>query len=47
MRRKAAFVSAYRALKRRIGLFVSLRIDELDRLALKRSVDEIGKTEDA
>ena len=44
MRRKAAFFSAYRALERRIGLFVNLRIDELDRLALKRSVEEIGKT---
>ena len=29
-------------LEKRIGLFTSLRIEELDRLALKRKVDEIG-----
>ena len=40
--RKRAFVSAYRMLEKRIGLFTSLRIEELDRLALKRKVDEIG-----
>ena len=41
--RKRAFVSAYRMLEKRIGLFASLRLEELDRLALKRKVDEIGK----
>ena len=40
--RKRAFVSAYRMLEKRIGLFASLRLEELDRLALKRKVDEIG-----
>jgi arsenate reductase (thioredoxin) len=40
--KKRAFVSAYRMLEKRIGLFTSLRIAELDRLALKRKVDEIG-----
>ena len=40
--RKRAFVSAYRMLEKRIGLFTSLRIAELDRLTLKRKVDEIG-----
>jgi arsenate reductase len=40
--RKRAFVSAYRMLEKRIGLFTSLRIEELDRLTLKRKVDEIG-----
>jgi len=40
--KKRAFVSAYRMLEKRIGLFVSLRLEELDRLALKRKVDEIG-----
>ncbi|MHB1024924.1 MAG: arsenate reductase ArsC [Desulfobacteria bacterium] len=40
--RKRAFVSTYRMLEKRIGLFTSLRIEELDRLALKRKVDEIG-----
>ena len=40
--RKRAFVSAYRMLEKRIGLFTSLRIAELDRLTLKRKADEIG-----
>jgi arsenate reductase len=40
--RKRAFVSAYRMLEKRIVLFTSLRIEELDRLTLKRKVDEIG-----
>jgi protein-tyrosine-phosphatase len=40
--RKSAFVSAYRMLEKRIALFTSLRIAELDRLTLKRKVDEIG-----
>jgi protein-tyrosine-phosphatase len=40
--RKRAFVSTYRMLEKRIGLFTSLRIAELDRLALQRKVDEIG-----
>ncbi len=41
--RKRAFVSTYRMLEKRIGLFASLRVEELDRLTLKRKVDEIGK----
>jgi len=41
--RKRAFVSAYTQLEKRIRLFASLRIEELDRLALKRRVDEIGR----
>jgi protein-tyrosine-phosphatase len=45
--RKRAFVSAYRMLETRIGLFASLRIEELDRLSLKRKVDEIGKIDRA
>jgi arsenate reductase len=40
--RKRAFVSAYRMLEKRIGLFASLRLEELDRLTLRRKVDEIG-----
>jgi protein-tyrosine-phosphatase len=43
--RKRAFVSAYRMLEKRIGLFTSLRFEELDRLSLKRKVDEIGNIE--
>jgi len=40
--RKRAFVSTFRMLEKRIGLFTSLRIEELDHLTLKRKVDEIG-----
>jgi arsenate reductase len=40
--RKNAFRIACRQLENRIRLFVNLRIEELDRLALKRKVDEIG-----
>jgi hypothetical protein len=40
--RKNAFRTAYRQLENRILLFANLRIAELDRLALKRKVDEIG-----
>jgi arsenate reductase (thioredoxin) len=42
--RKSAFQSSYRLLERRIALFSSLQISELDRLALKKKVDEIGKS---
>jgi hypothetical protein len=41
--RKRVFVSAYRMLEKRIGLFASLRLEEFNCLALKRKVDEIGK----
>ena len=37
-----AFREAYVALENRIKLFVALPIDKLDRLAIQRSVDEIG-----
>ena len=37
-----AFRYASQALETRIKLFTSLRLDALDRLALKRKVDEIG-----
>jgi hypothetical protein len=40
---RGRYRAAYRMLEKRIGLFTSLRIAELDRLALKRKVDEIGK----
>lgn len=43
----AAFRDALRMLERRIRLFVSLPIDSLDRMALKKKVDDIGKTTDA
>jgi len=44
MTKKAAFRSAFEQLERRIGWLVSLRISELDRTALKKKVDEIGKS---
>jgi protein-tyrosine-phosphatase len=37
-----AFRYAFQALEARIKLFTSLRIEALDRLAVKRKVDEIG-----
>ena len=38
-----AFEEAFRALDRRVGLFVSLPIASLDRLSLRNRVREIGK----
>lgn len=40
--RRSAFRDAYLALENRIKIFVALPIDRLDRLAIKRQVDEIG-----
>jgi protein-tyrosine-phosphatase len=37
-----AFNDAYRVLNNRLGLFASLPFDKLDRLSLKRRMDEIG-----
>ena len=37
-----AFRYAFQALETRIKLFTSLRLDALDRLAVKQKVDEIG-----
>jgi protein-tyrosine-phosphatase len=42
--RMAAFRDAYRRLEARIKLFVALPLQKLDRLALKRKADEIGRT---
>jgi arsenate reductase (thioredoxin) len=42
--RKNAFRSAYRRLEHRIRLFTSLRIEDLDGLALGRKLAEIGKS---
>jgi len=41
--RKRAFLDALRSLEARIKLFVSLPVEKLDRLALKREVDQIGR----
>lgn len=40
-----AFQHAYGALKRRIDAFVALPIESLDRIALQKAVDDIGRTE--
>ena len=42
-----AFADTYRMLSNRIGLLVSLPMASLDRLSLKRRMDEIGHTSDA
>jgi arsenate reductase len=44
--RKNAFRAAYSKLESRIRLFLSLRIEELDRIRLKRNLDEIGEKTD-
>ena len=38
-----AFIDAYAVLRRRIELLASLPIDKLDRLALSKRVEEIGR----
>ena len=40
-----AFTKAFRELDARIKIFTSLRIEMLDRMALKRQLDEIGSTQ--
>ena len=42
-----AFAETYRMLTSRIRLFTSLPIESLDRLAIKRGLDEIGRSQDA
>jgi len=44
--RRAAFNKAAEQLARRIQLFMSLSIEKLDRLTLKRKLAEIGRIED-
>lgn len=39
-----AFANAYMVLNRRIGLFMSLPLEKLDRLALRHELEQIGKT---
>jgi len=41
--RRDAFRHAFRELENRIRIFASLRPEKLDRIALKRKIDEIGK----
>jgi arsenate reductase (thioredoxin) len=40
---RRAFRDAYLALESRINMFIALPFDKLDRMALKQSVDEIGR----
>jgi arsenate reductase len=40
-----AFRDAFRMLERRISLFLALPIASLDRMALKRAVDDIGRVD--
>jgi hypothetical protein len=42
--RRRAFFRAYAHLQNRINIFMSLPFDKLDRLALQKKLDEIGKT---
>ncbi|MDP9087198.1 MAG: arsenate reductase ArsC [Pseudomonadota bacterium] len=47
MERKAAFVSAFKAMEGRIKLFLCLPLGSIDRLRVKREMDAIGKTKDS
>lgn len=40
--RRAAFADAYRMLNQRIGVFLALPLESIDRLALKQRIDDIG-----
>ena len=42
-----AFADAFRMLRNRIEIFVSLSFDHLDRLSLQRRLDRIGRTADS
>ena len=42
-----AFFRAYERLQRRISLFASLPLESLDRIALQKHVDDIGRSEQA
>jgi protein-tyrosine-phosphatase len=44
---RAAFYRAYTALETRIKLFTNLRLDDIDALALKKRLDDIGHTPEA
>jgi hypothetical protein len=41
--RQHALLDTYLALENRIKIFVALPIDKLDRMAIKRKVDEMGR----
>lgn len=41
--KRKAFVTAFTQLSRRISLFISLPVEKLDKLTLKRQLDDIGR----
>ena len=41
--KRKAFAKAYNDLRHRLSIFVSLSIKKLDRMALQKKLDEIGK----
>ena len=43
LQKRDAFRTAFRELENRIKIFVNLRVEALDRLALKKKVNEIGR----
>lgn len=45
--KRAAFAETMRMLTNRISIFVNLPMDRLDRLALQKHLDDIGRTQDA
>jgi protein-tyrosine-phosphatase len=47
MEKKAAFAQAFKAMDRRIKLFLSLPLASIDQLRIKERMDEIGRTPDA
>lgn len=44
--RRLAFSEAYRMLRNRISIFVNLPMDLLNRMALQKNLDEIGRNQD-
>jgi protein-tyrosine-phosphatase len=42
--RRFAFADAHRMLYQRIGIFINLPLESLDRLSLQRRLDDIGRT---
>lgn len=44
--KRKAFFKAYSQLANRISLFLALPVERLDRMALKKKLDEIGRSED-
>ena len=43
--KRRAFAEAFRHMSNRIGVFVNLPVDKLDKLSLQKKLDEIGKSQ--